>query len=345
MRTFAFLAAVFLSFSIALGQLTGSTGEAGWRLLVGWLPFLGRTASHATINFSGVCTMAVCAGLLLVVGHRFAVWLSSAWGSPSPAAAASPTGEDMPRQPGWWPLRRTALLLAIVVLMFVAGIWLIGLVHQTAWLATSPEPMTEYRLDLEHTRSFPERNLSSIGLGVQGWADVHKQLPHNGTWPAGEQALHSWQARILPFIRTQNDNIDFKIDWNDPKNVPAFRRFVPHYLNPEFGDLREAHGLAVSHYAGNVRVFEQPERTPTTMPKNRGDRLILCGEVAGDFKAWGDPGNLRDPTLGINRSRAGFGGADESGANFLMADGSTRFIPTSIDPGVLAALSSPDRRE
>ena len=34
----------------------------------------------------------------------------------------------------------------------------------------------------------------------------------------------------------------------------------------------------------------------------------MAGEVAGDFKPWGDPTNWRDPALGINRSPEGFGG-------------------------------------
>lgn len=73
--------------------------------------------------------------------------------------------------------------------------------------------------------------------------------------------------------------------------------------------------------------------------------MIVCGEVAGEFMAWGDPANLRDPMRGINRSRDGFGSADERGANFLMADGSTRFLATDIDPSVLAALASPGKED
>ncbi len=61
------------------------------------------------------------------------------------------------------------MLLAIVVLMFVAGISFIGLVHQTAWLATTPEPLTVRRLRLRHVYARPKLNLQSTGLGVQYW--------------------------------------------------------------------------------------------------------------------------------------------------------------------------------
>lgn len=335
MRSFAFLAALFFFLTIALGYITGVPIETGWRLLAGWLAFLGRTLSRVTVNWSGVATITLCAALLLVGGHRFAVWLST----------ASAPDDDASRPPRCWPLRRTASVLAIVVLMFVSGISFIGLVHQTAWLATTPEPVNEQRLSLHPLYNSSLYNLGFIGSGVQHWPDVYKQAPMNGPWPnaeqpAAEQADHSWQTRILPFFGYGDLHIDFKLDWDDPKNSPAFRRFVPQYLTPEFGVLRESSGYAVSHYAGNVRFFELQPPALEAM-KERGRSMIVCGEVAHDFMAWGDPANLRDPTLGVNRSTAGFGSADERGAIFLMADGSTRFLSTDIDPSVLAALASP----
>ena len=89
-----------------------------------------------------------------------------------------------------------------------------------------------------------------------------------------------------------------------------------------------------------TRFFE-PQSPALEAIKKRGRNMIVCGEVAHDFMAWGDPANLRDPARGVNRSAAGFGSADENGALFLMADGSTRFLSTDIDPSVLSALALP----
>lgn len=343
MRSFAVLVALFLLFALGLGLATGLPAENGAQLLVGWLAFLRQTFSRATVNWSGVATIAVCGALLLVSGHRFAVWLSSAMATQTPQGNSLPDATAL--SPGAasrrWPLRRTALMLAIVVLMFVAGISFIGLVHQTAWLATTPEPLNEYRLKLGPYG--PQHHLRHIGLGVHDWADACKQPPANGEWPAGKEAAHSWQTRILPFLPVRNDNVDFKVAWDDPKNVTAFQRFVPHYLTPDFGVLRESRGFAVSHYAGNERFFAQP--LSLERMKNAGNRLIVCGEVSQDFMAWGDPANLRDPAVGLNRSPAGFGSADERGVNFLMADGSTRYVSNDVDPSVLAALASPEPAE
>jgi hypothetical protein len=338
MRSFAFLSALFLSLTIALSCLTTVPGETARQLATGWLEFLRRSIDRVTVNWWGVATIALCAALILFGGHRFAVWLSSAWApdkvDASPANEVSPIGRR-------WPLRRTALLLAIVVLMFVAGISFVGLVHQAAWLATAPEPLSTRRLDLSPIHQSARQNLGAIDIGLNRLARTRWRAPLNGSWPAGRQASHSWQTRILPWLSISTANIDIAADWNAFKNAPAFRRFVPQYLSPEFGVLRESRGYAVSHYAGNVHFFEQQEPAMVSLLK-RGGPSIVCGEVAGDFMAWGDPANLRDPARGINRSRDGFGSADERGALFLMADGSTRFLSTDIDPRVLAALASPE---
>jgi prepilin-type processing-associated H-X9-DG protein len=73
---------------------------------------------------------------------------------------------------------------------------------------------------------------------------------------------------------------------------------------------------------------------------------ILIGEVNANFKPWGHPANWRDPAKGINRSPDGFGGRPGAGgANFLMADGSVKFISERTSLDVLRALASPKRED
>ncbi len=68
---------------------------------------------------------------------------------------------------------------------------------------------------------------------------------------------------------------------------------------------------------------------------------IMAGEVTTGFKAWGDPRNWRDLRLGLNQDPEGFASPSPGGVNFLMVDGSVRFIKNSVDPKVLKALSTP----
>jgi prepilin-type processing-associated H-X9-DG protein len=151
-------------------------------------------------------------------------------------------------------------------------------------------------------------------------------------------------TRILPFVGVQPQRIDMARDWDDWANAEAFIRFVRPYLNPDIGVLREERRYAVSHYAGNRRFFSPHRPNGLESLENRAANLILCGEVVSDFAAWGDPANLRDPADGVNRVPHGFGSTSERGANFLMLDGSVRFLANKIDSELLARLATPQTK-
>jgi hypothetical protein len=136
--------------------------------------------------------------------------------------------------------------------------------------------------------------------------------------------------------------VDFDHDWDDSRNLPEFKNFVPVFLNPDISVLRDSRGLAVSHIAGTQQFFARSIPMTESAVTDGTSNTILCGQVADRFEPWGDPSNLRDANLGVNRQRDGFGSTDEKGALFMMADGSVRFLSTDIDPKVMAALATPD---
>src|SRR5262245_24887849 len=108
-----------------------------------------------------------------------------------------------------------------------------------------------------------------------------------------------------------------ELPWNDPRNSACFKGVVPIYLNPEVRVIRSPEGYALSHYAGNIHVLG-PDRALRRVGRDDAANTILAGEVADGFKPWGDPTNLRDPGLGVNKVSGGFGGPSGSGANFLF---------------------------
>ena len=130
------------------------------------------------------------------------------------------------------------------------------------------------------------------------------------------------------------------LPWNDPRNSAYFKAVIPTYLNPEIGVIRNAEGYGLSHYAGNIHVLKRDRASRWVGPEDVSS-TILMGEVAEGFKPWGDPTNLRDPGLGVNKVPGGFGGASGSGANFVFMDGSVRFLRNTTSPSVLRRLSLP----
>src|SRR5579864_8524861 len=86
-------------------------------LLIGWIRFLGRVVPQMTVEWNGVVTSMVC--LILLAGglHYFGRWFWS----------QNTEGETTSR----WSARWTFAVLALVVLMFTAGISAVGITHQT----------------------------------------------------------------------------------------------------------------------------------------------------------------------------------------------------------------------
>ena len=73
---------------------------------------------------------------------------------------------------------------------------------------------------------------------------------------------------------------------------------------------------------------------------------MLAGEVAAGYRAWADPGNVRDPAIGILNDATSFGNpAGPSHCTILMVDGSVRTISKNVSPAVLKAIATPSGGE
>lgn len=130
--------------------------EVVFYLVVGWVAYLVRVVPQVRVRWDVAGSFVVYCGAFLVGSHVFLRWLRREM---APAAPA-------------WRVRWTASAFALVVLMFAAGIGAVGVVHQTAWLVRSPEPI--YRRN--HLRSFTLKcasNLKQISLAMQMYRADH----------------------------------------------------------------------------------------------------------------------------------------------------------------------------
>jgi prepilin-type processing-associated H-X9-DG protein len=168
-------------------------------------------------------------------------------------------------------------------------------------------------------------------------------LPPGGTFDRQGRPLQSWQAMILRYIEGDElyERIDFTIPWNDLRNAPVFQTEIPAYLRPGILAKKNADGYALSHYAGSAYMLGGDRPRAFSDVSDGTSNTLLAGEVTAGFKAWGDPTNWRDPVLGLNQNPRGFGSPSPGGVNFLMVDGSVRFIKNTIDALVLKGLSTP----
>jgi hypothetical protein len=308
-----------------LGFLAGD--RAMLQLAVGWALFPGAVLGRLRFDAAATLTAAVCLAGLGWGLHLLLVWLA----------------RQVKARP--WPVRRTALLLGLGLLLFTAGIAAIGATHQAIWLITSPGPFWD-RSSL-YSRGFrSESNLRQIGRALSAYHDKHRQLPPAGTFDAQGRGLHGWQTHLLPYLGEEDlyKRINLSQPWDHPANAPALQTAVPWYQRAD-APTRDEAGRALSHYAGNGQVLGGD--MPVSLPRlARGTaQTIVAGEAAGNFKPWGHPVNWRDPRHGINRTPDGFGWPDQAGARFLFADGSVRFFSSDTDSDFLKALGAPEVSE
>lgn len=302
-------------------------------LLTGWCAFLVDAVSTVQWNVSGIAT-AIAALVVFAIGlHRLAGWfyLENGCGG---------NGD-----PTTWKFRWTTSLAALIVLMFCAGIAIVGIAHQVVWIATSPESMTEIgRTASRRTQS--KSNLRQIGLALHTYHDVNHAFPAGGTFDRFGEPQHGWQSRLLPFVDQLPlySSIAFDLPWDDPRNSEAIAHVISLYLNPgvNSSQVHDRHGRALTHYSANGHVMNGRDSKGIQDITDGTSNTILAGEIVENLGPWGSPLNWRDPALGINKSSDSFGGPWKGGgANFLMSDISVRFIGPNIHPTVLKALSTP----
>jgi hypothetical protein len=328
MKALAALLAVCFVTGVALTTL-----EGGVTLLVGWVPFLGRVLPQISVNWPSVAVGLVALALFAAGVHAVGSTGGSKRAGEHPAA---------PR----WRFRWTVSIVALVILLFAAGISVIGAVHQVTWLARSDR----YAQTVGGGSRQGDINLRMIGMGIGGYRDTHRgQLPSSAT--AADAAdglmLHGWETQILPYMVYSTQEIDLKKPWNDPVNQRYFKCIIPDLINPDFRapELEDGDGYGLTHYSANSHVLAAGKRMKLEDIKDGTANTLLIGEVNADFRPWGRPNNVRDPTAGINSPR-GFGGAPgRGGARFAMVDGSVRFVSDNISPDVLRALSTPNGGE
>lgn len=310
--------ALLLGALIALG--IALTWEAPIALVFGSVVYLFRVLPKVTVDWPSVAVGGVAA-LLFALGVQ---WLG--------------------KQAGTWKTRWSLLAVAGVVLMFTAGLAMIALVHQVAWLFRDGRPFVVEREQLPiQWEPDSRQNLRGMASAMPGLVDGSPSLPPGGTYTASGEPLHSWMTALLPYIPYSTKGIDFDKPWNSPENAERFRTVVPPFLNGSLPDapVRNEQDFGLAHFAANIRVFGANRGMKLSEITDGHSTTILVGEVAAGFKAWGDPTNVRDPARGLKRTAKDFSGVSGRPVLFLMADGSVKAIDERVSPEVLRAMATP----
>lgn len=322
--------------------------DAAIAIAFGWIRHVSAVGPKVSFDRASIATFvcsSLAATLLLVRLTR---------GSDQVNPDATGTRDVEPDQPeGQEPPvlvarpRRLGLVvraLGLCLMLFVAGIAMVGVVHQSAWLATSPEPWIS-RWQAPYI-SQSRNNLKTLGVAVHDFHETEDHLPGGRAFSEQGEARHSWMTDLLPYLDEQARyrRVDFGMPWNDPTNRPAFRENIQVFAYPRQPPAthpKSVDGLGVATYAGNVQVLGPGRSLRLPDIKDGLSNTLLAGEVGSRFRAWADPGNVRDPALGVSRSPEGFGGPWENGTHFVFCDGSVKSLSHNIEPSLLRQLGTP----
>lgn len=127
---------VFCFFAAMAGILVPS--EVLLYSLTGWAIFLVRAWSSVQLNGSSMVTAGVSLALFSTGLHLFLNWF---YDGISAGNRESATMEASSVRQNGWRVRWTGQIVALTFIMFVAGISMIGLTHQVAWLASANKPL------------------------------------------------------------------------------------------------------------------------------------------------------------------------------------------------------------
>lgn len=137
----------------------------------GWAAHAASTLPRVHVNWSGVGMLAACIALSAWIGHRFLAWL---W---------SGTGHVEPWRPRW-----TLAGLALIVLMFAAGMSFTAVAHQAGWLLRSPEPLVSSGVATGGVTA----SLKSIAMAQSDFQSIDRDSnPLHGFWRSDVAGLYA----------------------------------------------------------------------------------------------------------------------------------------------------------
>ncbi|MEZ6060459.1 MAG: DUF1559 domain-containing protein [Planctomycetaceae bacterium] len=218
------------------------------------------------------------------------------------------------------------------------------------YVVPKPEKMSDFltvfgpgvKLAVEQSRRAERmNNLKQIGLAFHNYHDVYGHFPFPDRGPAADpdqkQGL-SWRVHILPFVDQVGLYQQFRLDepWDSDHNKTLIDKMPAVY---KVEGVAAAGQTSVHVFVGENTPFDG-DRTPEIRNFLDGTSNTILAIEAGPDTAvpWTKPGGLE---LDPKNPKKSLG---KLGEQFLvlMADGSVRFVSSTIDDETLSHLIQPD---
>jgi hypothetical protein len=198
-------------------------------------------------------------------------------------------------------------------------------------------------------------NLKQFGIALQNYLSVYGSFPPAYVADSHGRPMHSWRVLILPYfeldsttaaeVKTIYDEYDFSEPWEGPNNRRLIERMPDVFHCPSENDAPSCATNYVAVVGDHTAWPFAVGRTAKEITDGLGSTLLVV-ETTGRGVAWTEPRDLDFDQLDFTiNSPSGYGAASKhlgAGVNALMSDGSVRFIPQTLDPGIFRGLLTVD---
>lgn len=229
------------------------------------------------------------------------------------------------------------------IILVVAGVAVGGMLMCGGVLAALLLPAVQAAREAAR-RSQCTNNLRQIALGLQNYQDVYGSFPPAYVADENGKPMHSWRVLILPFVDQQAlyDQYHFDEPWDGPNNRLLAASTPPVFRCPSDGVSAPGMTSYVG-ISGPGTIFDGDQPVRFSAIVDGTSNTLMVAEFAGGGIQWMEPRDLDasrlsgivSPPDGVNISSY-----HPAGANAALADGSVRFLSSSIDPQVLRAMTT-----
>ena len=201
-------------------------------------------------------------------------------------------------------------------------------------------------------RSQCKNTLKQIGLAMHNYYDVYGRFP-----PANPgKPKSSWRVALLPYVEQEAiaEQYDLNQAWDSPENARLQSQVIPAYDCPSRPSRVDSNGrfltaFVVPTMAGSM--FAGAQGAQFNDITDGTSNTLMAFEACGSAIVWTEPRDIDSSRVEFSINGPGtISGRSDSlisswhvgGAQVVLADGSARFVRSSIDPAILKKLLTKD---
>lgn len=187
------------------------------------------------------------------------------------------------------------------------------------------------------SRNVAMNNLKQIALALHNYHDAMGAFPATGSMNKDGKPLLSWRVHILPYLEQDNLYKQFKLDesWDSEHNKALIAKMPDIFRSPA-QKVGEGKTTYLAPMGKNTVIAPGPKGVKLQDITDGTSMSIMTVEANDDAAViWTKPDDLDIAAGDVLKKLLGH---YDNGFIAGIADGSVRFIRSTIDPKILAAL-------